>query len=282
MTQVKLLAIAMLGLLLLSTFSLALVSADGLGIGLGADSKTSLNAGSGSSSASADAKTSAGASVKSTSLADIEAELESNADASVQKKERDYRLRDAISDIDSSVDVKARQSAFTSVSTGTGWASSTDTGFFAKIFWVEKSFVESDSSANATANVSETTKARGLLKLNSESMYKLVLVSESDNSMVFNVTNGGNRKVGTLELVAEKELQTFTVWEGTLKFDSGKEYAIDIATIERKAKGEVKEEIELKEFDGKEFKETGLENAIERGEGKKLGLWARLKASLRN
>lgn len=270
--------------------------------------------------------------------------------------EDEFDVEDANKEIDDSVEREARESTFAQVSIGQGWATSSEEGFFARIFWVEKTFVnagtsvnnvnitnETNSFANRTGytlrgynnswsaitltsafNVSDgvynqsipltdlkvssvgvlsnatsqewgnisvsykytntgttsgVTKAIGTLKIGSD-LYKLTLDSSTEDSMVFDVRSEKGKVNGTLTLDSETSLLGFTVWSGTLDFDSGKSYDINLATKNSKVKGSKEVKAEIKSAD----KESGLKgnlNAAERGQGKKLGLFERIKAFFR-
>ena len=271
----------------------------------------------------------------------------------------EFDVKDASEEIDDSVDRKARESTFAQVSIGQGWAISsggnntTSEGNFARIFWVEKTFVnvttlvnnlnitnETNSFANSTgytlsgynnswsaitltsafnvsagvynqpillANLtvssvgvlsnatsqewgnisvsytytntgttSEATKAIGALKIGSD-LYRLTLNSQTNDSIMFDVVSEKGKVNGTLELEADLSLAGFTVWSGTLDLDSGKSYDINVATKNSKVKGSAEVRKEIKNQD----KQPGLKgnlNAETRGEGKKFGLFARIRA----
>ena len=237
----------------------------GLFLSMGFTSAVSMNA-----NAVAKAK----ASQKSVSLADAEneAELEDNFDTN-----------EASEEIDDSVAEHAKESTFAQVSIGQGWATSsgnetTSEGNFVRIFWVEKTFVASENeSTNETNQTNEATEtfARGTLKVGSD-LYKLVLDSQTNDSMVFDVNKETSDVNGTLVLEAETSLLGFTVWTGDLDLDSGKSYDLHVATKNSKVKGSV--ETSIDDDSGKQPGLKGNLNAAERGQGKKLGLLARIKA----
>ena len=98
--------------------------------------------------------------------------------------------------------------------------------------------------------------------------------------MVFDVMANKGKINGTLTLDSGTSLLGFTVWSGTLDLESGKSYDINLATKNSKVKGSKEVKAEIKSAD----KESGLKgnlNAETRGEGKKLGLFERIKAFLR-
>ena len=207
-----------------------------------------------------------------------------------EDSDNDFDIRKANKEIDDEVGVEARESTFAKVSIGNGWAISsggnntTSEGSFARIFWVEKTFVISGTSTNATnetnqTNTTETTEARGTLKIGSD-LYKLVLDSKTEDTMTFNVVSEKGKVNGTLELEADISLVGFTVWSGTLDIDSGTDYEIHAATKNSKVKGSVEAGGENEDED----KQPGLKgnlNAETRGEGKKIGLFARIAAFFR-
>lgn len=276
----------------------------------------------------------------------------------------EFDLKKASSEIDKSVSKKAKETTFAQVSIGQGWAVSssgtgintTSEGQFARIFWVEKTFVngttlvnnlnitnETNSFANSTGytlsgynnswsaitltsafnvsdgvynqsipladltvssvgvlsnatsqewgnisvsykytntgTTSEATKAIGALKIGSD-LYRLTLNSQTGDTIVFDVVFNKGNVTGTLELEAETSLPGFTVWSGTLKLDSGKSYDINVATKNSKIKSSAEARKEIKNQDRQlDFK--GNLNAAEKGQGKKLGLFARIKAFFR-
>ena len=218
---------------------------------------------------------------RSVSISDVEDNEDSDNDFNIQK---------ANEEIDDEVEVEARESTFAQVSIGNGWAISsggnntTSEGSFARIFWVEKTFVTSDTYANATnetnqTNTTETTEARGTLKIGSN-LYKLVLDSQAEDTMTFNVVSEKRKVNGTLELEADISLVGFTVWSGTLNMNSGTDYEIHAATKNSKVKGSVEAGEENEDKD----KQPGLKgnlNAETRGEGKKIGLFARIATFFR-
>jgi len=216
---------------------------------------------------------------KAVSLDDAEDDLEDGNGFDVKKASRD---------LDASVEREARESTFAQVSIGHGWAISsggnntTSEGNFARIFWVEKTFVNKGTNASNQTNqtpANETTKAIGALKIGSD-LYRFTLDSQTNDSIVFDVVSEKGKVNGTLELEADLSLAGFTVWSGTLELDSGKSYAIDVATKNSKVKGSAEVRKEIKEED-KELDLKGNLNASERGEGKKLGLFARIRAFFR-
>lgn len=203
-----------------------------------------------------------------------------------------FNVREASHDIDESVSAEARESTFAQVSIGQGWVISSDDsndsegseGSFARISWVEKTFIAaSDDEENETnntneASVNETTKARGTLKIGS-TLYKLTLNENAsdEDTMVFDVVSEKGKIIGTLTLESEVSLVGFTVWSGTLELDSGQSYEIHVATRNTKVKGTGSAEIQA----GDEDKQPGFEgniNASEKGQGQKLGLFARIRA----
>jgi len=196
--------------------------------------------------------------------------------------EDEFDVEDANKEIDDSVEREARESTFAQVSIGQGWATSSEEGFFARIFWVEKTFVNEGTNASNQTNstpANETTKAIGTLKIGSD-LYRLTLDSQTNDSMVFDVMSEKGKINGTLELEAGTSLLGFTVWSGTLDLESGKSYDINLATKNSKVKGSKEVKAEIKSAD----KESGLKgnlNAETRGEGKKLGLFERIKAFFR-
>ena len=129
----------------------------------------------------------------------------------------------------------------------------------------------------------ETTKAIGALKIGSD-LYRLTLDSQTNDSIVFDVVTEKGKVNGTLELEADVSLAGFTVWSGNLDLDSGKSYDIHVATKNSKLKGTDRAEIDEDNGDEDEEKQPGLQgnlNAAERGQGKKLGLWERIRAFFR-
>jgi len=155
------------------------------------------------------------------------------------------RMQIANSDIDGSIGNTARESSFAQVSMGQGWATlsgdaNSSEGDFARIFWVEKTFVNSSNEDNDTtttnAALTDLTVIKGGLKIGSN-MYKLNLESETANSMVFDVTNEKDDTTGTLTLNMGESLVGFTVWSGTLALDSGKVYDIEVSTKNSKVAG---------------------------------------------
>jgi len=222
----------------------------------------------------------------SVSLNDIENEAGLEAEFDIKKANRD---------IDSSVERDARESTFAQVSIGQGWAISsgnnttntTSEGSFVRIFWVEKNFVnEGTNASNQTSQTSanETTKLMGTLKMERD-LYKLTLDSQTDDSIIFDVSSEKGNVDGTLKLRAGTSLLGFTVWSGTLDLDSGKSYNINVATKNSKVKGSVDEGGAIRETNsGEDENRSGLQgnlNAETRGEGKKLGLFSRIRAFFR-
>jgi len=249
----------------------------------------------GSATANANTETSTGASassnagasrtgIKSNAVADVKVRERAVAFSEVDdefESESDFdaeSVQEANAEIDASVKKEAKQSTFAQVSIGQGWAIRSDTdpdeGSFVRLFWVEKTFVDSDTGAN------ETTKARGFLRIGSDT-YKLMLNSETSNSMTFDVMSK-DKKQGTLELNMQNSLMGFTSWTGDLKLDSGQTYEVEAATRNSKIKGtEAKADVESKtevESESDVDAEAGRENRAGAETGSKVGLWARIRA----
>lgn len=291
---------------------------------------------------------------KALSIGDIEdeADLEDGSQ---------FDIKRASSEIDRSVARESKEATFAQVSIGQGWATSDDEGYFTRIFWVQKTFVnvtktqtvsgtgtvdfvdveggcwrisadgknfelinlanefkqdgllvdfngtirtdmastcqvgtlvEITSIANATEGTeesvtittetmpgTETMKAMGALKIGSD-LYRLTLDSQTNDSITFNVVSEKGKVNGTLTLDSDVSLIGFTVWSGKLDLDSGKNYDITAATKNSKVKGTAEVRKEIKEED-KDLDLKGNLNAAERGQGKKLGLFARIRAFFR-
>ncbi len=199
----------------------------------------------------------------------------------------DFNVKEQNNEIDSSVSASAKESTFAQVSLGQGWAisngnSSNSSGSFIRLFWVEKTFVN-NAGTNSTGNETnstnqtstETTKAVGALKIGSD-MYKLTLSSQTDSSMTFDVVSHKDNVTGTLTLNSEVSLLGFTVWTGTLNLDNGPSYSIHVATQNSKVKGS-SESSDNESMPGLK----GNLNAETRGEGKKLGLFERIRTWFR-
>lgn len=210
------------------------------------------------------------------SLSEVSAEFESDSESFDSEN-----VAEASSEIDASVEKEAKESTFAQVSIGQGWAIRTDSdpdeGSFARIFWVEKTFVNENTSTNTTIN--ETTEARGTLKIGSE-LYKLVLQSETEDKIVFDVVSERTKTKGTLELNIEQSLFGFTTWSGDLEQDSGQKYDVHFATKNSRVKSTGQAEDEVDKERNVSAGIDGNLNASERGEGQKIGLWARIKAFL--
>lgn len=210
----------------------------------------------------------------SVSLPDVSANVKAQANTDLDSTVdlnvgSDDDVKKASVEIDASVKEKARVIAFNQVHRGIGWATSDDDGKLLTLFWVEKQFVE-DSN--------ETTRAQGVIKLESEEAYKLVLDSKTNTSLVFKVRSNADT-TGTLEIIKEKSLTGLTVWTGTLNID-GNTYKLDLATKDGKVRENTNSSLEAEaNSSNNDTKLTGQANASVRGEGKKLGLFARFRAA---
>jgi hypothetical protein len=134
-------------------------------------------------------------------------------------------IESKLREIDSSVRTDLKASSFAIVSRGEGWATNATDGSFVRIMIVQKTFVDADDN--------ETVRARGVLKLNGRPAYNLVMTSETDSEMVFDVRSN-NEIVGKLTLTEETEVGAFTSWKGTLDLESGNDLVIRAATIDNK------------------------------------------------
>jgi len=212
-------------------------------------------------------------------------DAEHDAETDVGAESGDFNVKHASSEIDSNVSSDAKESTFAQVSLGQGWAipadnNSNSSGSFIRLFWVEKTFVNDTSTnesnqTNTTNQSIETTKAIGTLKMGSD-LYKLTLSSQTDSSMTFDVVSQKGNVTGTLTLNSELSLLGFNVWTGTLDLDNGQSYNIHVATQNNKVKGS-SESSDNSSMPGLK----GNLNAETRGEGKKLGLFERIKAFFR-
>lgn len=135
----------------------------------------------------------------------------------------------------------------------------------------------------------EITKAMGALKIGSD-LYRLTLDTEASDSdtLVFDVVLNKGNVTGTLTLNSDLSLVGFTVWSGSLNLDNGKTWDINAATKNSRLKGY--EAAKIKTRDREKKNETqdektpgsqGNLNAAERGQGQKIGLWARIRAFFR-
>lgn len=114
-------------------------------------------------------------------------------------------INESLSEVDDSVDDDAKETGFAHVFLGVGNVSD---GSKVRISWVEKTFSE---------NESETTKAKGVLKLKDENAFKLSLVSKTNSSLSFEVeTNGKDKREGTLDLSLKETGNESSVYDGTL------------------------------------------------------------------
>ncbi len=176
-------------------------------------------------------------------------------------------IMNASSDIDHSVPANARETTFAQVSLGRGWVissttnSTNSTGYFANIFWVQKTFANTKNQTNAAMS---KTVVLGALKIG-PTTYNLNLTSETNSSMTFDVVNHKRNVTGTLNLNQQLSIVGFSVWSGTLSLSSGQTYQITLATENNKvsstsgveAKGNLK----------------GIAHALVNGKGEKKGLW---------
>jgi len=222
----------------------------------------------------------------SVSLDDVESDFDEENEVKFNIKATDDEIDDSISD-------DSRETTFAQVSIGQGWAisneenSSNQIGSFVRLFWVEKTFVlESDdddennetNETNQTNTTVETTLARGTLKIGSM-IYKIILDENAsdEDTMVFDVFSARGNASGTLTLDSDVSLPGFTVWSGELDMDSGTDWEISAATQNSKAKNGDK--VSTEESDDEDMPGAkGNLNAAERGNGQKIGLFARIRA----
>ena len=184
-------------------------------------------------------------------------------------------------DIDASAGNNALEATFAQVSLGQGWATNNTSGSFAKIMWVEKTFANTTQGTNATANDTngtnqtnstspEMTIVMGSLKIGSQ-IYNLNLSSEANNSMDFGVSSNRGNVTGTLDLNQQISLMGFSVWSGNLALSNGQEYQVNVATQNSRIKSSVPS------VNASAKGEFGLKNAASSGQGKKIGLFERIR-----
>ena len=94
--------------------------------------------------------------------------------------------------------------------------------------------------------------------------------------MVFDVVSEKGKINGTLTLNSDISLIGFTVWSGELDMESGTDWEIHVATQNSKVKSGDRAEIDDEDDEMPGLK--GNLNAAENGNGKKIGLWARIRA----
>lgn len=197
-----------------------------------------------------------------TTATEFYAELDENAEANEETS-----ITETVDETESADDVRIRPVSSTTVSAGQGWAIHGDEGVFVHLVFAEKQFLNNQTNQ-------EIVKSRGLIKLGGMPMYKLVLVSETENSMTFNVTGHGKDTVaGTLELTAQNSLSGFTVWKGNLSLDS-LSYDIMVATQhkvlrDKSLRGKDSDERESNDTDSDENKTEG------KSVRERIGFWAR-------
>jgi len=170
------------------------------------------------------------------------------------------RIIETSAEIDSEVPKESKESTFAQVSFGRGWAISSGSnqeGFMAKIFWVKKTFVKKNST--------EETKVKGAVKIGNQ-LYKIVLDSETEDSMTFDLKTKSDKNVGVLEINADKSLEGFTVWSGEITINSGQTYEMHLATKNSK----------VKDISSYKNKDKDLDKP--NGNGKKRGFFSKVKA----
>jgi hypothetical protein len=168
--------------------------------------------------------------------------------------------------------------SFADVFHGTGWATDSSTGYFVSIMFVDKTFTSTNSTNSTSTN--ETFLGNGVIKLSSIPAMNLNLTSMTDNQFVFDVKSSGN-VTGTLTLNRGTTLGDFSVWTGDLNLSSGKNYSINLATIDNTAKGNNLNNPGASENDtanNNSEKSNGNGNSNINGltHGKKVGFWRKL------
>jgi hypothetical protein len=213
--------------------------------------------------------------VNAVTAEDFSAEVETETESSVT-------IEDAVLEVESSAEASGegelKASSFATASVGQGWATTTDEGMFARIVFVEKSFVN-------TQNNEEVTLNNGFIKLGNNPPYKLVLTAHTEHTLTFDVTaRGKDKATGTLTLESQQSLAGFTVWKGTLKTES-KTYDVMVATHNKKLKGNGKISAETKAEIEEKIKRTYADvdadaQIAAKTARAKGGFWARIKAFL--
>lgn len=280
MKQTKLVAaVALLSIMIMGGFATA---DQGFELGQGAQLHTNANLGVYTHSGNEDAN--GNVNIYATHLAPEKSHVVVQSDNNVVSIEdfnnsnnQDFNstsITDASNEIDDSVSMNALESTFAQVSLGQGWAiiqnTSNISGYFAKIFWVEKTFVLTNQTDNTTSN--GTTMVMGSLKIGS-TLYNLNMTSETNNTITFDVMKNKN-VVGTLTLDQTVSLLGFSVWSGILNLNSGQSYSINLATQNSKLKSL---NPSIGKINGSAGITAGQLNAAQNGQGKKLGLWDRIR-----
>ena len=196
--------------------------------------------------------------IRALTAAEVAAESESEDSSEIEV---------SLADLDASVSASARAISFARVSHGLGWGVGEENGNFIRVMWVEKTFNNSDG---------EETAAKGVIKVYGGRSYNMVLTSETETSMFFDVKSN-KETIGTLELTQKSATNNFVVWEGTLKLDSGEEYVVDIATKESRLRNPKDAKIDA-DLDVETNASTDAElNDSKRGAAARGGFWKRFR-----
>lgn len=140
-----------------------------------------------------------------------------------------FENEDIEADIDARADVPANWKSFPAEATfGNGWATSDKNGYFVRIAYVSKAFVNP-----VTDSTSRIIVTHGRLKIGNDN-FKLVsrqtnVLTIETSAISFDVMKS-DKKIGTFELRTTSDLEgNFKLQTGTLKLES-KTYEVSLAT----------------------------------------------------